>query len=144
MNSSPNQNLVPKCSLCKFSSAQLLIKPILEMIKCFHRCFVLSLFFSLFVLTFMFDTINDKQGKKKKMILRIASSLADTYVELEVAGTPILDWLYIVCLNYCFPTCSIIKLVLFSFPTYYFNANCYVFFSSTLINIHQFRWSVID
>ena len=65
LNSSPNQNLVPKCSLCKFSSAQLLIKPILEMIKCFHRCFVLSLFFSLFVLTFMFDTINDKQGKKK-------------------------------------------------------------------------------
>lgn len=43
MNSSPNQNLVPKCSLCQFSSAQLLIKAILKMIKCFHRCFVLSL-----------------------------------------------------------------------------------------------------
>ena len=85
-NEQLTEHLVPKCSLYKFSSAQLLIKAILEMIKCFHRCFVLSLFFSLFVLTFMFDTINDKQGKKKKMILRIASSLADTYVVLKLQG----------------------------------------------------------
>ena len=45
-NEQLTEHLVPKCSLYKFSSAQLLIKAILEMIKCFSPLFC-TLSFSL-------------------------------------------------------------------------------------------------